>query len=238
MKIAICSEKCFPEGDERDLLISRFLGNIFDEETLASLSEKVQEHLNNISDCVNAGKKLENLEEKLNKSYEEFQNKSIDLEGVIKLKHDEPFNEDYLKRVEELERRVVQYEESLNNLRNENSDLKEKIMKATALYESYMKRRKSEILSEYIQIRDEQDRLRNQLNILKEQIDKNTENLVKLQKEALNPEVRAQLEFLSKDFENWKNLFEQQKLAFDTSTFALKQASNRSQDAIKELDKT
>ncbi|CAG9316754.1 unnamed protein product [Blepharisma stoltei] len=237
LKIAICAEKCFPEGDERDLLISRFLGNIFDEDTLASLSDKVREHFNNISDCVTARKKLENLEEKLNKCYDEFQNKTIDIEEVIKLKNDDPFNGDYLKRIEELERRVVQYEESLNNLRIENSDLKEKIMKAATLYESYMKRRKSEILSEYIQIRDEQDRLRNQLNSLKEQTDKNAENLARLQKEALKPEVRAQLELLSKDFQNWQNLFEQQKLSFDTSTFALKQASNRSQDAIKELDK-
>lgn len=244
LKIVVCHNNCFSPEEEKHYLISRLLDGILEEETVTIIKQKFEQHFDNISNSIAAQNKLASLEEILDNCNNEIA-KIADVNTQENLKkknlnieYDEVASTAYMRKIEDLEQRLLQLEGSLTSLTKENADLKEKIHKASLLYESYMKRRKSEIITEYIQIRDEQEKLRSYLSNIKDQVDKNSENLAKLQREALKPEIRAQLECLSKDFQKYRDLFEQQKSAFDTSCYALKQASNRSQEAVKELDQT
>ncbi|CAG9322271.1 unnamed protein product [Blepharisma stoltei] len=247
LKFSVCQEGCYPQGVEDSLLISRLLDGILDRNSISRISESLQTHFSNISSTISSQAKLEELESSLKKCSEEFHAISVlDLPSQLdKIKKNlanseniPPISLECTQKLEELEKRLAQYEESLNNLTRENAELKSKIQRATTLYETWMKRRKNEIVSEYMQIRDEQDRLRNYLHGVKEQIEKNSESIEKLKRECIRPETKTQLEEIIKEYQNYKDIWNQQKISFDTSMSSIKKLSNGAQESLKDLDQT
>lgn len=247
LKLSICSEGCYPHGSEESLIVSRLLDGILDSRSVSNIADNLRSHFSSTSSSLSFQSKIEELECSLKKYYEEFNKISnLDIPAQIErikknMSNSEnipPISLEYTNKLEELEKRLANYEESLSSLGKENAELKSRIQRATTLYETYMKRRKNEIVSEYMQIRDEQDKLRVLLVSIKEQMTKNTENIEKIQKENLKPETRAQLEEFSKDFSNYRDLYNQQKFSFDNSMASIKSISSRYQESLKDLDKT